>query len=748
MSTASDNQPNNNPSKEVKVAEARQQDVGRGIARIDPDVAKELGIATGDIVEITSGRKRTAAKSWHGYPDDRSKGIIRIDGATRRNADTSIDEKVTIRKIEAKDARVVYFSPVESLRIQGGEAYLRRLLENRVLTAGDFIEIPIMGRKIVLVVTNHVPKTDAVLVRDTTQIDISEKVSAETKVPKITYEDIGGLHDEIRKVREMIELPMKHPELFERLGVEAPKGVLLHGPPGTGKTLLAKAVANETDSNFISLGGPEIMSKFYGESEKKLREIFKDAEKNAPSIIFIDEIDSIAPKREEVTGEVERRVVAQLLALMDGLEARGQVVVIGATNRPNALDPALRRGGRFDREIELGIPNKDSRMEIIGVHTRGMPLENDVNLGTIANITHGFVGADLSSLTKEAAMNALRRILPDLDLEQESIPAEILEKIFITQDDFNRALSEVQPSALREVFVEVPDVRWADIGGLKEVKEQLRETVEWPLKYGKIYKHMKANQPKGVLLYGPPGTGKTLIAKAVANESEANFISVKGPEFLSKWVGESERAVREVFRKARQAAPCIIFFDEIETITPTRGGMVDSHVTERVISQILTELDGLEELHGVMIIAATNRPDIIDAALLRPGRFDKIIEISMPKANEDRAEIFKIHIRNRPLDKNVNLMELAELTDGFSGADISAICDEAVISAIRDFVSKLSEEETEKIEHSEDGEVAKYLSDSIVNSDHFKRAIEKIKSTKQRLKQTQLKTEQPATEYF
>ena len=747
MSASSDSQPNNYPSKEVKVAEARQQDVGRGIARIDPDVAKELGIATGDIVEITSGRKRTAAKSWHGYPDDRSKGIIRIDGATRRNADTSIDEKVTIRKIEAKDARVVYFSPVESLRIQGGEAYLRRLLENRVLTAGDFIEIPIMGRKIVLVVTNHVPKTDAVLVRDTTQIDISEKVSAETKVPKITYEDIGGLHDEIRKVREMIELPMKHPELFERLGVEAPKGVLLHGPPGTGKTLLAKAVANETDSNFISLGGPEIMSKFYGESEKKLREIFKDAEKNAPSIIFIDEIDSIAPKREEVTGEVERRVVAQLLALMDGLEARGQVVVIGATNRPNALDPALRRGGRFDREIEIGIPNKDSRMEIIGVHTRGMPLENDVNLSSIANVTHGFVGADLSSLTKEAAMNALRRILPDLDLEQESIPAEILEKIFITQDDFNKALSEVQPSALREVFVEVPDVKWSDIGGLKDVKDQLRETVEWPLKYGKIYKHMKANQPKGVLLYGPPGTGKTLIAKAVANESEANFISVKGPEFLSKWVGESERAVREVFRKARQAAPCIIFFDEIETITPTRGGMVDSHVTERVISQILTELDGLEELHGVMIIAATNRPDFIDAALLRPGRFDKLIEFSLPKEVSDRVEIFKIHSRNRPL-QNVNLNELGELTDGFSGADIAAICDEAVISAIRDFVAKLDESQAAEIDHLEDQEVAGHMKGAIVSLDHFKKAIEKIKSTKARLKQTQIKTEQPSAEYF
>lgn len=747
MSSATDNDASNTPSKEVKVAEARQQDVGRGIARIDPDIAKDLGIATGDIVEIGSGRKKTAAKSWHGYPDDKSKGIIRIDGATRKNADTSIDEKVTIRKIDAKDARVVYFSPIESLRIQGGEAYLRRLLENRVLTSGDFIEIPIMGRKIVLVVTNHIPKTEAVLVRDTTQIEISEKVSAETKVPKITYEDIGGLHDEIRKVREMIELPMKHPELFKRLGVEAPKGVLLHGPPGTGKTLLAKAVANETDSNFISLGGPEIMSKFYGESEKKLREIFKDAERNAPSIVFIDEIDSIAPKREEVTGEVERRVVAQLLALMDGLETRGQVVVIGATNRPNALDPALRRGGRFDREIEIGIPNKDSRMEIMIVHTRGMPLTDDVNLITIANITHGFVGADLASLTKEAAMNALRRILPELDLDLEEIPVEILEKIFITQDDFNRALSEVQPSALREVFVEVPDVKWEDIGGLDEVKSQLRQVIEWPLKYAKIFKLMKANQPKGVLLYGPPGTGKTLIAKAVANESEANFISIKGPEFLSKWVGESERAVREVFRKAKQAAPCIIFFDEIETITPTRGATVDSHVTERVISQILTELDGLEELHGVMIIAATNRPDIIDAALLRPGRFDKIIEIPMPKEASARVEIFKIHIKGRPLDKNLNLEELSKLTQGFSGADIAAICDEAVLISIQQIVDSFDEEQLSLMESDDDDDLSS-IKNANVTYQHFKMALEKVKTSKQKLKQTQVQSEGTATEFY
>ena len=748
--TSSDNHEENftsNLRKEVKVAEARQQDVGRGIARIDPDIAKELDIVTGDIVEITSSTKRTVVKSWHGYPDDGSKGIIRIDGATRRNANTSIDEKVTIKKIEAKDASIIYFSPVEPLRIQGGEAYLRRILENRVLIAGDFIEIPIMGRKIILVVTNHVPKTDAVLVRDTTKIDISENISAETKIPKITYEDIGGLYDEIRKVREMIELPMKHPELFERLGVEAPKGVLLHGPSGTGKTLLAKAVASETDSNFISLSGPEIISKYYGESEKKLRDIFKDAEKNAPSIIFIDEIDSIAPKREEVIGEVERRVVAQLLFLMDGLKSRGQVVVIGATNRPNALDPALRRGGRFDREIEIGIPNKDSRMEILSVHTRGMPLNNEVDLEQIASITHGFVGADLSSLAKEAAMNALRRIIPDLDLEQELIPNEILENLFITQDDINKALNEIHPSILREVFVEIPNVKWDDIGGLQDIKDQLRESIEWPLKYSKIYKHMKANQPKGVLLYGPPGTGKTLIAKAVANESEANFISIKGPEFLSKWLGESERAVREVFRKARQAAPCIIFFDEIETITATRSDMGENNGTERVISQILTELDGLEELHGVMIIAATNRPDIIDPALLRPGRFDKIIEISMPKLIEDRKEIIKIHMKGRPLVGN-NLLELAELTEGLSGADISAICDEAVISAIRDVVAKTTDEENTKIEQLDDQEVVNQLKNATVTINHFKQAIEKIKSTKQRLKQTQIQVNQPTSEYY
>ena len=536
---------------------------------------------------------------------------------------------------------------------------------------------------------------------------------------------------------------MKHPVLFERLGIEAPKGVLHHGPPGTGKTLLAKAVANETESNFISLSGPEIMSKFYGESEKKLREIFRDAEKNAPSIIFSDEIDSRAPKREQVTGEVQRRVVAQLIALMDRLESRGQVVVIGATNRPNAVDPALRRGGRFDREIEIGIPNREARLEIITVHCRGMPLADDVNLEDISKITHGFVGADLQALAKEAAMNALRRILPELDLEQESIPAETLEKIKIVQADFSKALTEVQPSALREVFVEVPNITWNDIGGLKSIKDQLQEIIEWPLKYGRLYRRLKVNQPKGVLLYGPPGSGKTLIAKAVANESQANFISVKGPEFLSKWVGESEKAVREVFRKARQAAPCIIFFDEIETITPTRGG-AESHVTERVISQLLTELDGLEELHEVMIIAATNRPDIIDPALLRPGRFDKILEIPLPD-EADRVEIFNIHMKNRPVGSDVNVLELAKTTEGFSGADIQAIVTEASIISIREFLQKHPDGIPDS---TPDEDETKLLKDTVYSYDHFKQAYEKVAQAKQKLKQTQLRFEAPTAEYF
>jgi transitional endoplasmic reticulum ATPase len=525
------------------------------------------------------------------------------------------------------------------------------------------------------------------VIGDRTKIEISDKPAKEEKVgPRITYEDIGGLSAEIKKVREMIELPMKHPELFERLGVEAPKGVLLYGPPGTGKTLLAKALASETNAHFETLSGPEIMSKYYGESEEKLRQLFKTAEENAPSIILIDEIDSIAPKREEVTGEVERRVVAQMLALMDGMETRGKVVVIAATNRPDSIDPALRRPGRFDREIEIGVPNRQSRLEVLQIHTRGMPLSKDVNQEKLADVTHGFVGADLAALAREAAIRAIRRVLPEIDLEVESIPVETLNKIEVNNDDFLSALREMDPSAMREVLVESPNVHWDEIGGLADVKQKLIESVEWPLTYAKLFEHMDAKAPRGILLYGPPGTGKTMLAKAVATESQANFISIKGPEFLSKWVGESEKAVRETFRKARQAAPSVVFLDEIDSIAPSRGGASsDSHVTERVISQILTELDGLESLNSVMVIAATNRPDIIDPALLRPGRFDRLIEIGLPD-EQARQQILKIHMAKKPLAADIKVEELAKLTEKYSGADLGAVVNEAVMLAIREYV--------------------------------------------------------------
>ncbi|NYT10059.1 MAG: CDC48 family AAA ATPase, partial [Methanosarcinales archaeon] len=551
-----------------------------------------------------------------------------------------------------------------------------------------------------------------------TRIDITDKPAKEEKVgPRVTYEDIGGLSAEIKKVREMIELPMKHPELFERLGVEAPKGVLLYGPPGTGKTLLAKALASETNAHFETLSGPEIMSKYYGESEEKLRQLFKTAEEQAPSIILIDEIDSIAPKREEVTGEVERRVVAQLLALMDGMETRGKVVVIAATNRPDSIDPALRRPGRFDREIEIGVPNRQSRLEVLQIHTRGMPLAKDVNQEKFADVTHGFVGADLAALAREAAMRAIRRVLPEIDLEVESIPVETLNKIEVNNEDFLAALREMEPSAMREVMVESPNVHWDEIGGLAEVKQQLIESVEWPLTYARLFEHMDAKPPRGILLYGPPGTGKTMLAKAVATESQANFISIKGPEFLSKWVGESEKAVRETFRKARQAAPSVVFLDEIDSIAPSRGGMSsDSHVTERVISQILTELDGLESLNDVMVIAATNRPDIIDSALLRPGRFDRLIEISLPD-EEARKEILKIHTSKKPLADDIDLDDIAKRTDKFSGADLGAVVNEAVMLAIREYV--LSGQ------CKADEEICEYK----VSKKHFEEALKKVTPT-------------------
>ncbi len=700
--------------KTLRVAEAKSKDAERGVARVDPAIMESLELTAGDIIQI-EGKRKTAAIVWPGYQEDADKGILRIDGNVRRNAGTSIDERVSIKKIEAREARKITFAPTEPLRIMGGEEYLGQILEGRSVTRGDVVQINVMGRKIDLVVINFAPTADAAIVNRKTEVKISEKPVKEDQasVPKVTYEDIGGLEEEVKKVREMIELPLRHPELFERLGVEAPKGVLLHGPPGNGKTLLAKAVAGETNANFTTIGGPEIMSKFYGESEERLREIFKQAEENAPSIIFIDEIDSIAPKREDVSGETERRVVAQLLSLMDGLEARGKVVVIGATNRPNAIDPALRRPGRFDREIEINPPNKDGRLEILQIHTRGMPLESEVSLEELADLTHGYVGADLSALCKEAAIRSLRRILPDLDLEMESIPMEVLNKITVKREDFFSALREMQPSALREVLVEKPDVHWDDIGGLEDVKRELQEAVEWPLKYADVFDYMDTALPKGVLLYGPPGTGKTMMAKAVATESEANFINVKGPEFLSKWVGESEKAVRETFRKARQAAPCVIFMDEIDSIAPTRGGEGDSHVTERVISQLLTEIDGMQSLNNVIVIAATNRPDILDPALLRPGRFDRIVKVGMPDL-EARKQILHIHTDKKPLADDVDLDKLAEKTEGFTGADLAALTNEAVMLAIRSTIAK-------------NGDNKELMKSQKIDMSFFNMALEKVR---------------------
>jgi transitional endoplasmic reticulum ATPase len=668
----------------LKIAETTPKFVGRGIALVDPKVMEELDLITGDVIEI-AGKKKSYVLLWSNQPEDYGRGLIRIDGYIRNNVGVGIDDKVRIRKASPKTAEQVTLAPTEELNIIGLEEYLPELLEGRVITKGDEVPINIMGKKIGFVITGTTP-SDAVLVATNTKFVLGNASKSAKGLARISYEDIGGLRNEVQKVREMIELPLRHPEIFDRIGIEAPKGVLLYGPPGTGKTLLAKAVANETNANFYSISGPEIMSKFYGESEERLREVFRQAQESAPSILFIDEIDSIAPKREEVSGDVEKRIVSQLLTLMDGIQSRGKLVVIGATNRPNALDPALRRPGRFDREIEIGIPDEKGRLEILQIHTRGMPVTEDVNLESIAKVTHGFVGADLEALSKEAAMLSLRRMLPEINLEETKIPAEVLNKIKITNNDFEDALRDVQPSAMREVQIQRPDVKWQDIGGLQEVKEELVEAIEWPLKHANLFSEADVNPPKGILLYGPPGTGKTMIAKAVATTSEANFISVKGPEVLSKWVGESEKAVREVFRKARQAAPCVVFFDELDAIAPHRGSEGDAHVTERVISQMLTELDGLEDLKGVVVIGATNRPDILDEALLRPGRFDRILEVPPPDAKA-RKEILKIHTRKKPLDPSVSLEKLVEMTDGMTGADIAAVVNTAAMAAIKDQIS-------------------------------------------------------------
>ena len=672
----------------LKVAETNPKLVGRGMALIDPKIREELDLSPGEVIEV-SGNSKGYVIFWSSPSDDYGKKLIRIDGYTRNKIGVGIDDSVTIRKVTVKRADHVTLAPAEELNIVGLEEYLPELLDGRVVAKGEVIPLNVMGRRIGFTVTNVSPSDSTVLLIDT---NTAFKVGAATKetargVPRITYEDIGGLKNEVQKVREMIELPLRHPEIFERIGIEAPKGVLLHGPPGTGKTLLAKAVANETNATFYSIGGPEIMSKFYGESEEKLREIFKEAQENAPSIIFIDEIDSIAPKREEVSGDVEKRIVSQLLTLMDGISSRGKIVVIGATNRPNAIDPALRRPGRFDREIEIGIPDEKGRQDVLLIHTRGMPLTKDVDLASIAKTTHGFVGADLQALSKEAAMRSLRRILPEIDLHQPKISADILNKIKVTKGDFDEALKDVQPSAMREVLVQRPNVKWEDIGGLQSIKDELAEAIEWPLKHADLFAEADVKPPKGILLYGPPGTGKTMIAKAVASTSEANFISIKGPELISKWVGESEKGVREVFRKARQAAPCVIFFDELDAIAPRRGSEGDAHVTERVISQMLTELDGLEDLKGVVVIAATNRPDIIDEALLRPGRFDRILEVPPPD-RDARKQIFQIHTKKKPLDSDVNLDKLVEMTDGMTGAEIAALVNAAAMTAIKEHVGK------------------------------------------------------------
>src|SRR5919199_200797 len=713
----------------LKVREAYTRDVGRGVARIDYGSMDSLNASTGDVIEIKGKDRRTVSKCLPLYPSDEGKGIIKGDGLVRNNAGVAIDDIVVVRKIKAVPAEKVIVAPLEAIP-PIDERYLADALESVPLIKGDNVMVPYFGGRLTFQIIGITPPPTvdtAAIVTNKTTFTITEKDEALRGMPQVSYEDIGGLRDEMQKVREMIELPLRHPEIFEKLGIEAPKGVLLFGPPGTGKTLLAKAVASESNSHFISISGPEIMSKFYGESEARLREIFKEARDKAPTIIFIDEIDSIAPKREEVMGEVERRVVSQMLSLMDGLEGRGKVIVIAATNRQNALDPALRRPGRFDREIEIKVPDKNGRLEILQIHSRNMPLDSDVDHKKIAAVTHGFVGADLEYLCKEAAMKCLRRLLPDLNLEDEKLPSETLDKLIITQNDFNQAIKDVMPSAMREVFLESPDVKWQDIGGLEGVKRELQEAVEWPLRYPDLYAKIGHTVPKGILLHGPSGTGKTMLAKAVATESEANFISVKGPELLSKWVGESERGIREIFRKARQAAPCVIFFDEIDSIAPIRagaGGMEGGEGTggtnTRIMSQLLTELDGIEQLHGVVVLAATNRVDMIDPALLRPGRFDKIVFVAKPD-KITRQKILEIYTKGKPMTDDVDLNKISEKTEGFSGADISAIANTAISLVLHEYLQRYSTPE----------EAAKHASEAFISSRHFEEAVHKIKTQRE-----------------
>jgi len=731
----------NGKSIKLKVAEAVQDDVNKGIVRVDSSLMQEIGVRPGDIVSIR-GERETVAIVDRAYPGDIGLSIIRMDGLVRRNAKTGIGEQTAVKKADVKEAKKVIIAPArKGIMVRASSQIFKQGLLGRAVMKGDIVSLggarsrrtslshnpvfddifsmldeSMMGfgfGDLKFVVADASPK-DAVIISESTDVVFNpEAVEViEDKALEVSYEDIGGLEEEIKKIREMVELPLKHPEIFERLGIDAPKGVLLHGPPGTGKTLLAKAVANETNSNFILINGPEIMSKYYGQSEQNLRKKFEDAEKNAPSIIFIDEIDAIVPSREEVRGEVERRVVAQILASMDGLKSRGKVVVIAATNIPNALDPAIRRPGRFDREIEIGVPGKEGRLNILKIHTRNMPLAKNVNLKQIADVTHGFVGADLAALAKEAAMIVLRKVLPDLKLkEEEAIPKELLEKLRVKQKDFKDALKIVRPSAMREVLIEVPNIKWDDIGGMEKTKQELVEAVEWPLKHPEAFSRLGVNPPRGILLYGPPGTGKTMLAKAVANESEANFILVKGPELISKWVGESEKGIRKIFKKARQTSPSIIFFDEIDSIAPRRGDSSDNKVSERVVNQILTEMDGLEDLNDVVVMAATNRPDILDTALLRPGRFDRILLTPVPD-KKAREKIFELHTKGMPL-KGVNLKDIAEKTNGYAGADIESVCREAAMLALRDDIkvkeitSKQFDKALEKVKPSVTKEIEK-----------------------------------------
>jgi transitional endoplasmic reticulum ATPase len=669
---------------QLRVADAKQRDVGHGKVRVDNESMRKLSVTAGDFVEIR-GKKTTTAVVWPAYTEDQGQDIIRMDGLLRRNAGVALNEYVNVRKGEVKEAQSIIFSPTD-VRLNIDEefvSFVKRRFMDMPFVEGDTAMLSIFGSAVPLVVTRTKPK-GAVRITEESMVQVLSEPAPERKgIPIVTYEDIGDLHAQIQRIREMVELPLRHPELFQKLGIDPPRGIFLYGPPGCGKTLLAKAVANESDANFYVISGPEIMSKFYGESEARLREIFQKAQETAPSIIFIDEMDAIAPKREEVTGEVERRVVAQLLSLMDGMSSRENIIVIGATNRPNAIDPALRRPGRFDREIEIGVPDKQGRTEMLQIHTRNMPIAGDVDFKKLSDITHGYTGADIAALCREAAMKCLRRYLPELNLEEERIPPAILDKMEVKMEDFMQGYRDITPTAMREVYIEVPTVHWQDVGGLDQVKAELVEAVEWPIKNSEMYKRMGIKPPKGILLYGPPGCGKTMLARAVATESEANFISIKGPEVFSKWVGESEKAIREVFRKGRSAAPSIIFFDELDAIAPRRGmGYADSGATERVISQLLTELDGIESLENVVVIAASNRPDIIDPAVLRPGRFDRLIFVPSPEQKTIK-QIFKIHTVKMPLSPDVELDQLARSAAGYSGADIEATCREAALNALR-----------------------------------------------------------------